>query len=75
MLSIPGAVPDVPQLLEQGGVGEQGGSLPAHLLAQHDSSHGDDEDQDVPTPGVVVGVETLLEPVHTGVDTILTHSL
>ena len=40
MLSIPGAVPDVPQLLEQGGVGEQGGSLPAHLLAQHDSSHG-----------------------------------
>ena len=40
MFSIPGAVPDVPQLLEQGGVGEQGGSLPAHLLAQHDSSHG-----------------------------------
>ena len=40
MFSIPGVVPDVPQLLEQGGVGEQGGGLPAHLLAQHDSSHG-----------------------------------
>ena len=64
--------------VHQGVRGEEevGGNHPNGVeLGDHDEAHRDEEHEDVASPGIVVGVESLREPRDTGVDTILTDSL
>ena len=40
-------------------------------LGHHDETHGDNEDEDVASPGIIVGVEALGKPVDAGIDSVL----
>ena len=55
---------------------EVGGNHPNGVkLGDHDEAHRDDEYEDVASPGIVVGVESLREPRDTWIDAILSDSL
>ena len=59
-----------------GGEEEVGGDYTDGVqLGDHDEAHGDEEHEDVASPRVVVGVESLGEPGDAGIDAILSDSL